>query len=70
MPQAAATATMCPRAAERENTRIGNTYRKPRETFETGMQKTVRWYLDNKAWSDEVRSGEYRKWIEQNYVAR
>jgi dTDP-glucose 4,6-dehydratase len=43
---------------------------KPKETFETGMHKTVRWYLDNKAWCDEVRSGEYRKWIEQNYAAR
>jgi dTDP-glucose 4,6-dehydratase len=43
---------------------------KPKETFETGMQKTVRWYLDNKAWVDDVRSGDYRKWIEQNYGAR
>jgi dTDP-glucose 4,6-dehydratase len=43
---------------------------KPKETFETGMHKTVRWYLDNKAWCDEVRSGEYRKWIEHNYAAR
>ncbi|MFM2416683.1 MAG: hypothetical protein RL385_1406 [Pseudomonadota bacterium] len=43
---------------------------KPKETFETGMQKTVRWYLDNKKWVDEVRSGEYRTWIEQNYGKR
>ena len=42
----------------------------PKETFETGLKKTVRWYLDNKAWTDSVRSGEYRKWIEQNYGAR
>jgi dTDP-glucose 4,6-dehydratase len=43
---------------------------KPKETFATGMQKTVRWYLDNKPWVESVRSGEYRKWIEQNYAAR
>jgi dTDP-glucose 4,6-dehydratase len=43
---------------------------KPKETFDSGMQKTVRWYLDNKAWVESVRSGEYRKWIEQNYSAR
>jgi dTDP-glucose 4,6-dehydratase len=43
---------------------------KPKETFETGLRKTVRWYLDNKAWVEEVRSGEYRKWIEQNYATR
>jgi dTDP-glucose 4,6-dehydratase len=42
----------------------------PKETFDTGLQKTVRWYLDNKAWTDSVRSGEYRKWIDQNYGAR
>ncbi len=43
---------------------------KPQETFETGLEKTVRWYLDNAAWIQEVKSGEYRKWIEQNYGAR
>ena len=32
----------------------------PRETFETGMRKTVRWYLDNPTWCDRVRSGKYR----------
>jgi dTDP-glucose 4,6-dehydratase len=42
----------------------------PKETFETGIQKTVRWYLENKEWVAEVRSGEYRKWIEQNYGSR
>jgi dTDP-glucose 4,6-dehydratase len=43
---------------------------KPKETFETGLRKTVRWYLDNKAWVESVRSGDYRKWIEQNYGSR
>lgn len=33
----------------------------PRETFETGLRKTVRWYLENTRWVDEVRSGEYKK---------
>ena len=43
---------------------------KPAETFETGLDKTVRWYLDNQAWVDEVASGEYRKWVEANYAQR
>ena len=32
----------------------------PRETFETGLRKTVRWYLDHEAWWEGVRSGAYR----------
>jgi dTDP-glucose 4,6-dehydratase len=43
---------------------------KPAETFDTGLRKTVRWYLDNDGWVQQVRTGEYRKWIEQNYGAR
>ena len=43
---------------------------KPAETFATGLAKTVFWYLDNQAWSDEVASGEYRKWVETNYAER
>ena len=43
---------------------------KPAETFETGLAKTVQWYLDNQVWSDEVASGEYRKWVETNYAQR
>ncbi len=42
----------------------------PRETFETGLLKTVRWYLGNSQWVNQVRSGDYRKWIEQNYTER
>jgi len=42
----------------------------PRETFETGLKKTVRWYLDNPRWIEDVRSGEYRKWIDRNYGER
>jgi dTDP-glucose 4,6-dehydratase len=43
---------------------------KPAQTFETGLAKTVQWYLDNQAWADEVASGEYRKWVETNYAQR
>lgn len=40
---------------------------KPAETFETGINKTVRWYLDNQQWVDNVTSGAYRDWIGQQY---
>jgi dTDP-glucose 4,6-dehydratase len=43
---------------------------KPAETFESGIEKTVQWYLDNQPWVDEVASGEYRKWVEANYAQR
>ena len=33
---------------------------RPRETFETGLRKTVAWYLDNRAWWGDIRSGRYR----------
>jgi dTDP-glucose 4,6-dehydratase len=42
----------------------------PKENFESGLAKTVRWYLENTAWVDAVRSGAYREWIERNYTAR
>ena len=42
----------------------------PEETFETGIEKTVRWYLDNQDWLDNVTSGEYTKWLNQNYAKR
>lgn len=42
----------------------------PRESFETGTRKMVRWYLENRSWVEEVRSGEYRKWLAANYDAR
>jgi len=41
---------------------------KPAETFETGMRKTVRWYLESNAWIQNVTSGEYRNWIAKQYV--
>ena len=42
----------------------------PRESFESGLAKTVRWYLDHAAWVEQVKSGEYRQWLEVNYAAR
>lgn len=42
----------------------------PAESFETGLRKTVRWYLQNPKWVEEVRSGDYRRWIDQNYTQR
>ncbi|MEM6954108.1 MAG: dTDP-glucose 4,6-dehydratase [Myxococcota bacterium] len=43
---------------------------KPAESFETGMKKTVAWYLENNEWVHDVRSGDYKRWIEANYGAR
>ena len=40
---------------------------KPRERFDTGLRKTVEWYLDHMKWVDSVTSGEYRSWIDLNY---
>jgi dTDP-glucose 4,6-dehydratase len=40
---------------------------RPRETFESGIRKTVRWYLENEAWVRDVTSGSYRQWIETHY---
>ncbi len=42
----------------------------PAERFETGLRKTVRWYFDNPAWIDGVRTGAYREWIARNYAER
>ena len=40
---------------------------KPAETFETGIAKTVQWYLDNQEWAEGVLSGSYREWILKQY---
>jgi dTDP-glucose 4,6-dehydratase len=42
---------------------------KPAETFETGIRKTVQWYLDHPEWVAHVQSGDYRHWIGQQYGA-
>ncbi|WP_105609587.1 dTDP-glucose 4,6-dehydratase [Cronobacter sakazakii] len=43
---------------------------RPQETFESGIRKTVHWYLNNEEWVENVKSGAYKNWIEQNYGAR
>jgi dTDP-glucose 4,6-dehydratase len=43
---------------------------RPAETFETGIRKTVQWYLDNPSWVANVQSGTYRTWVEKNYNRR
>ncbi len=43
---------------------------RPRESFESGMQKTIRWYVENSVWVDSVVSGNYHNWIAANYTDR
>ncbi len=40
---------------------------RPRESFTSGIRKTIRWYLENRAWVERVRSGEYQQWIASHY---
>jgi len=42
---------------------------KPAETFESGIRKTVQWYLDNPDWVAHVQSGAYRQWVSKQYAA-
>jgi dTDP-glucose 4,6-dehydratase len=41
---------------------------KPAETFETGIRKTVQWYLANPEWVAHVQSGSYREWVQKQYA--
>ncbi len=43
---------------------------RPRESLETGLRKTIQWYLDNPEWVESVKSGEYREWIARQYEER
>lgn len=43
---------------------------RPEETLETGLRKTVRWYLENGSWVDSVTSGSYQSWLQENYGER
>jgi dTDP-glucose 4,6-dehydratase len=43
---------------------------RPAETFDTGIRRTVRWYLDHQDWVQRVQSGAYREWVERNYGER
>jgi dTDP-glucose 4,6-dehydratase len=42
----------------------------PKESFQTGIRKTVQWYLENEKWVAKIVSGEYREWIKGNYGSR
>jgi dTDP-glucose 4,6-dehydratase len=42
----------------------------PTETFDTGIQKTIQWYLENDDWVADVKSGDYQKWLDTNYGGR
>ncbi len=39
----------------------------PEESFESGLRKTIQWYLDNKEWVERVKSGDYLAWVKQHY---
>ena len=43
---------------------------KRESSFDDGLRKTVRWYLENRKWCENVRTGEYRNWLERNYTSR
>jgi dTDP-glucose 4,6-dehydratase len=43
---------------------------KPQETFDSGIRKTVQWYLDHADWVAQVQSGAYRDWLQTNYLQR
>jgi dTDP-glucose 4,6-dehydratase len=40
---------------------------RPEETFESGLRKTIEWYLENRGWVDRVKGGEYQSWIKEHY---
>ena len=42
----------------------------PEENFDSGIKKTVEWYLDNRKWVEHVLSGEYQQWVQKNYDNR
>lgn len=39
----------------------------PKESFESGIKKTINWYISNREWVDHVKSGEYKSWIKEQY---
>lgn len=51
-----------------DSTKLQNELKwKPVESFESGLEKTVQWYLDNQQWVSRVKSGQYRDWIQSHY---
>ena len=54
-----------------DSTKIKSKLRwQPQETFETGLRKTIKWYLDNKAWVNTIKTGAYKTWLANNYNNR
>jgi dTDP-glucose 4,6-dehydratase len=43
---------------------------RPAETFDTGIRKTVEWYLEHPDWVAQIQSGAYRDWVSANYADR
>jgi dTDP-glucose 4,6-dehydratase len=43
---------------------------RPKETFESGIRKTLFWYLENEVWTKDVTSGVYHQWMEKQYSQR
>ena len=41
---------------------------KPRESLESGIRRTVQWYIEHEQWVNEVTGGDYRQWIETHYA--
>ena len=42
----------------------------PKETFETGLKKTIQWYLENPEWVESVQTGAYREWVQKHYKTK
>lgn len=40
---------------------------RPRESFETGLLKTIKWYLEHRHWCERIKTGEYRQWLKEHY---
>ena len=42
----------------------------PKESFASGLRKTVAWYLEHRDWCESITTGAYRRWLERNYANR
>ncbi len=40
---------------------------RPQESFQTGLRKTIQWYLANRTWSERIKTGEYQQWLQEHY---
>ena len=57
-----------PKGAAQAIRKVGELGWKPAETFETGIRKTIAWYLANPEWVAHVQSGAYRQWVDKQYA--